>query len=139
MWNFSWNWVPLKSVSVFRFNDEIKKYEEACSLVENPDMYSDTVDWVSYYVPNHNVRIDVEKGLIVNVSCDEELLYKGQNLIGMDRDKVLKLIGHPPEAIGEKLIVGDEEQITLEFADLGLMLWVNKSGKVVSADCDDGT
>lgn len=139
MWNFTWNWEPLKSVSVFRFNDEIKKYEESCRLVEDPDMYSETVGLVSYDVPNHNVRIDVEKGLIVTVSCDEELLYKGQNLIGMDQDKAIKLIGHPPEKVGESLIIGDKEQFTLEFDSLGLMLWVNESGKIVSADCNGDT
>ena len=134
-----YSWSQLKKIGDFYFGVDLDSYKNRYNLIRDPELADDiSGGWESYVIDcDHytGIRIDVENGLIVSISCYLKLYFKGKNIIGMSAEDAISLIGESPDKIGDALIVKSEEQTTLEFDKLGLMLWVSTSGIVVSADC----
>ena len=132
------NWIPNKSLSVFRFGEKISKYTSTFDL-EIDEVLTEGHESKSVYRPkNHcGITIYTNNYLVDSIICDDEFLYGGENLIGKLKVDAVKLVGIEPSEYGEALWVSeDEQQTTVEFDQVGLMLWVNSKDKVVSVTCD---
>jgi hypothetical protein len=123
----SWNWIPLIAVGPVKFGEPVLPLIKKYQLIREPEY--DAPGWESYEFPSSGEIVSVEDSSIVNISCYENILYKGKNLLGLSLDEVRFLIGLEDE-FGEKI----EGQIPVEYFRLGLQIWLEDSS-VVSATC----
>ena len=127
-------WVPLKKIGAFEFGAPIKDYLKIYDLIELPDEYDEKEVWTVYTISDFDVRIFAEEGNIVSVSCYEEFIYKGKNLIGLNLREVIDLIGVQPNKKVDIIYIDNEQKRVYELEDVSAQLWV-KDGKVVTIFC----
>jgi len=127
-------WFPLVGISVFKFGEPLSHYFAKYSLVENEELYIEKGGWRTYNVPDSQILISVEKDQLVSISCYTSLNYKNRNLIGLPIAAVIKIVGVLPKYGDPVWLDEEEQQITAEFDNVGLMLWLDGNKVVVSAD-----
>lgn len=130
------DWDPGVGVGAFRYGDLISVYLSKFDLeLTVPEKSSDT-GWGRYEIADGEVIVWTEGGRIVGVRCEEEFVYKQQNLIGMTQEQLVTLMGEPDE-IGDDVELEDGSVYTpYEYEDLALEVWFT-NGKAVVAPATD--
>lgn len=129
-----WNWFPGLGLGPFKFNSNISDYLDTYRLEKELEEV-DITDWITYEVPNTEISIDVEDGLVASISSYDFFCYKNENLIGMQLNKLLELMSPHKYEVGETIEYDDGEiQTAYEFDDLGLQVW-ESVGLIVGAAC----
>ncbi|GAA4799796.1 hypothetical protein GCM10023231_30750 [Olivibacter ginsenosidimutans] len=70
-----------------------------------------------YFIENPDISIYVEQNLIVSISCREEGIYKGRNMIGMFIDEFMKYYELIPIGAADELCFEEDNvpQYVYEF------------------------
>ena len=134
------NLIPLKSVGPFKFGDNILKYKNL-DLIE--EFYNE-FDKFDYEVDRrvfklledekYEIRLYTENDSIDTILCDKYLFYNDINLIGVKFEEFEKIIDSKyDEKSIEKVI--DENQDVYEYVKLGLQVWVDNNGRIVTIIC----
>lgn len=114
--------IPLERIGDFELNADI------CNYIENFDFeYSpadESTEWETYSLKNDDISLYVEDGKIVSIVCNEECIYNGRNIIGMNIDEFINFYEVNPIGEIDKLYVNDNEtQDVYDFDDIGLQIW----------------
>lgn len=122
---------PWQSVGVFKFDDDIVKYQERLAdwAFEPKDSYGD-----EYYKSNDGTRmISVHKGKIGSIFCYDTLIYQDTNLIGLTVHEFAQLLDTKPTGEPEEMDFEDDgyPQTIYDFDDIGVRVW-EKKGKIVT-------
>lgn len=133
-------WTPKRSVDQFRFGDPISKFLTAGEIVKSEFFDEDSKN-PDYIDPTENISFVLDDALlrIESMLLDRTLTYYDQNLIGLNVDELIKLLGQTPDEIEEEYNVVDEvlEEI-LYFDELDLMVWTrDKKVRVVAVGDGD--
>lgn len=127
--------IPFQSVGDFVFKSKINNYLKKYSF-EVRDYSSDlAAPTVHYSIEFPRMALFVENGLIEEIGCYEELLYRGRNLIGM---KIEDFLSHTGEKfVGEIDCLDFEDdnipQYVYDFESIGLQVWTKgKEGNIVT-------
>lgn len=118
--------IPLERVGEFDLNTQISDYTEKFDFKYSP--IDESTEWETYSLENDGISLYVEDDKIISIVCDEECIYKGRNIIGMNIDEFIN--SYDVEPIGEvdKLYVNENEtQDVYEFDDIGLQVWCKNS------------
>ncbi len=114
--------VPLERIGDFGLNTDICNYIEVFDFKYSPA--DDSTEWETYLLENDGISLYVEDDKIVSIVCDEECLYKGRNIIGMDINEFINFYNVNPVGEVDRLYVNDyETQDVYEFDDIGLQVW----------------
>lgn len=131
-------WQPLKSVGGFEFSSPVSGYRMTVGLKRDESLDAPGSGWQVYALLDPEMRIYEDSNGIVSIACYDALYYRGSNLMGATVDEAIEIIGRQPSRVGEPLWVSeDEQQRTIEFDELGLMLWFGAERIVISADCSN--
>jgi len=129
-----WNWHPGIGLGPFKFNENIERYINDYALKKDLEEV-DVTEWITYEVPETEISLDVEGGLVVSISSYDYFCFKNENIIGMKISKLLGLIPSLKHEIGESTEYDDGEiQTAYEFDDIGLQVW-ESDGVIVGAAC----
>ncbi|UJH66381.1 hypothetical protein [Allomuricauda sp. SCSIO 65647] len=108
----------------FKILNKDGKYDCDKYIIDNPDM--------SLYVDENNI--------IESISCREECLYKGRNIIGMNIDEFINYYDIAPVGDVDIMPIGEEMQDVYEFDDIGLQVWCvnDKIVTIIASTNDEG-
>lgn len=89
-------------------------------------------DWDEYDFNEGKIELYVDKEKrITSIASRKELIYNKKNLIG---DNINSFLFDHHYSTYERLWISEhEEQDVYDFDDIGLQLWVNQSGLIVTA------
>ena len=80
-----------------------------------------------------------EDGKVGLISCDEYLYVDGKNIIGMQINSALRLLGNPQYELEKDFELWEGEvQDIYNIEALGMSLWTTSDGEILSASLDDG-
>ncbi|MEQ8999414.1 MAG: hypothetical protein RID53_23190 [Coleofasciculus sp. B1-GNL1-01] len=131
----NWTWIPNKSFGLIKFNTPIEIYTNNIGVFLSDD--NATIGWKTYKVPDENISIYVEDGIVVAVATYEKLYFKGINLIGISQTKLIEILEVEPDEVGTGVLYEDGDvQTPLDFDPLGLQVWISDC-VVVSASLSD--
>ncbi len=123
--------IPFDCIGDFVLKSKISNYTKDFQFNYVPA--DDTTEWETYEEQHLNLSIYVENEIIQSISCNEECLYKGRNIIGMNIDEFMSFYNIEPVGKVDKLYINDDEtQDIYEFDDIGLQAWCSK-GIIVTA------
>ncbi len=126
--------IPFEKVGEFILNDSIENYINLFSFTVE-DYSNDSDPAVHYSIDQPEITLFTHDRIINSIACYEELLYKGENLIGM---RIEEFISHTGEDyIGEIDCLDFEDddvpQYVYEFESIGLQVWTKgKEGNIVT-------
>lgn len=124
-----WGWVPNSSFGPIKLGDQIDLYIQNLHL-SNDDSEDDKTNWIEYTLPDEDVYVYVENGIIVSITSYENFIYKDKNIIGMQVGQLNEILDCEPSEQGKSVLFEDGDiQTPFEYFHLGLQLWV--SNKVV--------
>lgn len=87
------------------------------------------------------IIISTEHGKVITIECEEELIYKGKNLINMSEKDVVSHLGQEPDEIDGPYALQNGRIISpWDFDELGLLIWMEDgtvSGVTVTDSTDD--
>lgn len=131
-------YIPFECVGDFFLKSNISDYTEIFEFKYIP--VDDVTEWETYEELDLKLSLYVENGTIQSISCNDECLFKGRNIIGMEIDEFMNFYNIEPVGEVEKLFVnGDETQDVYEFDDIGLQVWCRNNVIVtVIASMDEG-
>jgi hypothetical protein len=120
----------LHGVGDFVIGNPIRLYLEKFSFEIYPK--EGKYDCIKYVIKNPVISLFVEEGMINSISCEEECLYKGRNLIGISIEEFISHTGFTHEEEIDELIFEEDNipQYVYEFDEVGLQVWV-KMEKIV--------
>lgn len=122
---------PFNKVGPFEFHTLIAGYVDRFNLKFNKAEDEFCRDNYDLFYPESTIYI--EDGLIEDIACHQEFIYKGRNIIHMSYIEFLKHSNLKPVGETDKVYLsGDEEQFVYEFDEIGLQVWTNKSGIIVT-------
>ena len=123
---------PKVGVGEILFGDPISRYLEILNL--NAQLTSESKEYDVYDLPEKDLTVYVEDGLVESINCQEELVFKGRNVIGMTYDDFLSYYDLEPDGEPDSLDFEDDNipQLVFEFDELDLQIWV-KNDIVVTA------
>ena len=128
-------WEPNHSLGGVSLGRDIAIYIEEYGLSKDESNIDDGTNWDTYNSTYLDLEIHSDAGKIVSITTETELIYQGENLIGLTVEQVTSLLGRTADEIGESVEYEDGEiQTPYDFFDLGLQLWA-ESCNVVSASC----
>ena len=129
------DWVPLKGVGPFMFEEAIASYIDNFGLIEVPEGDDEITNWSNYEMPGYGIDLYVEDGKIVSICCEYQCFFRGKNLIGLTLQEVIEVVGLEPEKDVDTIELADDgEQLVYEFDDAALQLWT-KDGVAVAVFC----
>lgn len=133
--NSIFEWEPNKSVGRINFGETVTGHVESGFLNHCDDPMDD--DGLGCFAHGENedpaVYLDEETEVIEHIICFEALIHCGQNLIGITINRAIEILGQEPDVSGDK-VLEDDDEFTVEFDSLGLILWVReKDSKIMSA------
>ena len=135
-----WQWVPGESVGPLVFGERADLYIQDYGLRKRETDCS-IADWETYEFPGFQTWIVVEKGLIIEVHCVDEVEFRDRDLLGMQSSDVRGLLGKESNK---------EENVGLGYAlyydELGLTLFIMDDvvsvavcGQILADEDYDGT
>lgn len=114
--------VPFEQVGDFYLKSRISTYIDDFKFEFTPT--DETTGWEMYEEQSLGISLYVENNIIESISCNEECLYGGRNIIGMNIDEFMNFYGIKPNEEVDKLYVSEDEmQDVYEFDDIGLQVW----------------
>ncbi len=129
------DWIPLHRVGLLEFGTSIDRFiENGTATAIDTD---DSTGWLTFAYDDDSIRVHVEDRRIVSVACYEDCLFNETNLIGIDFESIVKLLGYTPDGSPDVIFIDDEPQQVYEFEKLGAQVWV-KDGRVTTVFCEDG-
>ena len=126
------DWVPLKRVGPLELDGSIARFVADRTVVYYEA--DDATGWVDYSYDGDAIMVHVEDGSIVAVTCYQQCLLNGTNLIGLDYETVEKLLGCPTASSPDVIEIDDEPELVYDFDQVGANVWV-RNGRVVSITC----
>lgn len=124
---------PFQSVGDFVIKSSINKYIAKYPFDVRDYSSNLAVPAIHYEFDYPRITLFVENSVIEEISCYEELLYKGRNLIGMTIEEFISHTGE--NFIGEIDCLDFEEdhipQYVYEFESIGLQVWVKGLGGTI--------
>jgi len=134
--NASSLWVPNNKYGEFSFG---KKSPYSGSEFRWYRTYNDTNEENIAFLQNDHrglsIKIsDDEYGTVLSIHAETEVNYLGTNLVGLEVSQFIQLLSEQEFSIGQALLIGDEEQKTLEFDELCMMAWVSPERIIASMD-----
>ena len=126
------DWVPTVSVGRIKFGEPVTEHVESGYLRyrEGPLHKPGEGGYVHGDDEDPSAYLDDEKRVVDSVNCFTALIYRGQNLIGIPIKEALDILGQLPDISGDK-ILEDDDEYTVEFDRLGLILWVREEDDTV--------
>lgn len=114
--------IPFKQVGDFHIESSLSNYRDTFEFKHTPS--EDSTNWDTYELVDEGVSLYVDNDIIISISCDQECLYKGRNIIGMLIDEFIAFTGLNPQGEVDSLWVSDDKkQDVYEFDDIGLQVW----------------
>ncbi len=114
--------LPFECIGEFILKSNIADYKNDFRFKYTPP--DETTEWETYEELETKLLLYVENEIIQSISCNEECLFKGRNIIGMSIDDFVNFYGIEPVGELDKLYVNDNEtQDVYEFDDIGLQVW----------------
>jgi hypothetical protein len=126
--------VPFEGVGKFSLNKSIQVYLENFHF-EIEDFSKDKYAPSIHYILSHpDITLFVENDIINSISCYEELIYKGRNLINLTLDQFISITEEYYTEVDELNFDDDDiPQYVYEFENLGLQVWEKgKDGRIVT-------
>ncbi len=117
--------VPNKSVGIFLLGEPISNYLNKKYSIDNYEVLNDKYD--SYIFHEDSLNVDVRKGLICSITCEESCYWQGRNLIRMNFKKFLETYGLQYDGKDEIVLEigkGYQTHKVYDFDELGLQIWV---------------
>ena len=109
---------------------------DGLGYVERPERYNEITGWRTFS-RDQSLLCYVKDDAVIAIACFAHCWLQGHEIIGMDEQRLVSLLG-PPAEIGEALWVSeDRQQQPFEYEEAGLQIWF-ELGKVVSVFCDKG-
>jgi len=131
-------YIPFECIGDFFLKSNISNYTKDFEFKYTP--VDDVTEWETYEELDLKLSLYVENEIIQSISCNEECLYNGRNIIGMEINDFMNFYDIEPVGEVEKLYVDeDETQDVYEFDDIGLQVWCRNNIIVtVIASMDEG-
>lgn len=131
MTEMTFDWTPDVGVGPLKFGEPVLKHVQSGLLEFCADLSDDSDCYKLAGQGDPAVYAD-ENNAIDDILTDQQLVFRGKNLIGMRIEAVVDLLGQEPEEISEPIELVDDVQVAAEFDSLGLQLWL-RDGVAVSA------
>ena len=130
---------PKQGVAPVKFGlnfDAIKHIDGFILQEPNPDLDEDA----AYENEACDLTIyEDEDGKVGLISCDEYLYVDGENIVGMQINNALRLLGNPQYELEKDFELWEGEvQDIYNIEALGMSLWTTSDGEILSASLDDG-
>jgi hypothetical protein len=133
--------LPFRGIGDFMFNEPIASYINTFDFT----IYSKDgkYDCDKYTIDNPDISLHVDdNNNIESISCHEECLYKGRNLIGMTIEEFISHTGEKYYGEVDRLDFEDDgvPQYVYEFDDIGLQVWCKNDviiTIIASSEIDD--
>lgn len=107
---------------------------QAFGYAERVECYNEITEWRTF-TRDESLRCYVKDDVVIAIACFANCYVGGMDVIGVDENALLAMLG-PPTEIGDALWVSDDQQqIPFEYEGAGFQIWL-ESGKVVSVFCD---
>ncbi len=117
--------IPNKSVGEFKLNDDISSYLKKYDFEYLPP--DDIFYWETYLLEDEGIDITVvEDNKIDFIFCRKNCYLNGKNLIGMNINDFIKLVGIEPDEIETLYVTDTDTQDVYDFDDLGFQVWCDK-------------
>lgn len=119
----NYEFIPFKSVGPFQLETPIAEYTKKYRFDISPA--DDVEEWDTYLCQDPDIELYVEDGIVAAISCWEDCMYMGQNVIGMSIPEFEKFSGTKHDSV-DNLDLGEGEIYDVyEFDTLGLQAWVS--------------
>lgn len=126
--------IPKERVGPFLFGSKIKEYS-ILPIIRVDEEYDEETGWISYKLKDRDIRIYVENEKIIAVAIYDECFFQGKNLIGIDINKLNKIINVEPNNYDKmELDTGSKE--VFDYDTLGIQVYVVE-GMIDSITCSD--
>jgi len=118
--------IPFERVGDFVFGTKIDEYLDRYSFDFLPK--DDSMGYDSYSIDNPQISLFIENGTIDSISCSEEFLFKGRNIIGMNIEEFMAFADIFPQGDIDELEFEEDDipQNVYEFEEIGLQVWAKK-------------
>ena len=110
-------------------NQTVEQFQ--AELVEPPFA---SCTWRTYEVEELGVQLyfdDEEDPGLNGIGCFKSFEYRGSELVGLNYEEIVALMGHEEESENEP-----DGRISLEYCKLGLQVWLGVDGKCESVMCN---
>jgi hypothetical protein len=87
-----WNWEPLISLGTIYFGEDMNSVVNRLGL--ELDESSENDDWLKYESTNLGIQVFSEDSKVKRISCFDNLIYKGRNLLGLSLEEVREIVGN---------------------------------------------
>ena len=114
--------IPFERIGDFEIEGNLSDYKQNFNFEYTPA--DDTTGWETYELIDDGISLYVENNKIKSIACDDECLYKGRNIIGLNIEEFINFSElTPEEEIDECFLDEDIVQSVYEFDDIGLQIW----------------
>lgn len=130
--------IPLEKVGEFYLNTKISDYTKKFSFQYSPA--DESTEWETYELENEGISLYIEDDKIISIVCNEECLYKGRNIIGMNIEEFINFYDVNPVGEVDELYVNENEiQNVYDFDNIGLQVWCKQGTikTVIASNFDD--
>jgi hypothetical protein len=126
--------LPRQGVGDVRFHSSTQVLKKL-GYAEDIDGFDEILRWHTY-TKHEGLHCYVKQGKLICIKCITNCYFGGEDLIGKTAEALISIVGNPDE-IGEPLWIDDStQQITFEFFEPGLQIWL-EAGKVIFVFCND--
>ncbi len=116
--------IPNKGVGEFILNNKISDYLDKYEFEYL--RFDDIIVSEMYLLEDEGIIISVEDDKIDSISCERNCYLKGKNIIGMNINEFIKLVGIEPDKIETLYVTDTDTQDVYDFYDLGFQVWCDK-------------
>lgn len=128
-----WSWIPNTSLGNIAIDESLSSVRSKYKLLASEE--DSITGWTSFFIPDHDIYIDVENGKVVSITSYNKFLYREKNCIGLNMLDLGEVLGTLPDEIGEAIEFQDGEVKTpREYLNLGLQVW-STNNHVTSITC----
>lgn len=127
--------IPKKSVGIFEFNTKIDCYFDKINLIKEED--EDVTGWECYRLDELGLYVYTENQVIISISCYEECIMSGNNIIGMYIEQFKYLYNVKEVGDIDEFYMEDCIQLVYEFESIGLQIWT-KDDIIVTVIASEG-
>lgn len=128
---------PGQGVGDLRFGISEDELPQLYDFVFDPEVSGDPLSSdKSFYSEKYGTRADFEDEKLSNVSCYKTIFFKGTQLIGLNFKSIEHLICKFEYSYDkEETFLSSGPQKIVYVDKIGLSLWIDNSGTIISVDC----
>lgn len=114
---------PREGIGEVYFGESKEKYFNV--LQKSDELTSESEGYEVYELPEKDMAVYFEDGVVDSINCKEECLFKGRNIIGMSYTEFISYYDLEPDGEPDELDFEEDNipQLVYEFDDLGLQVW----------------